>query len=222
VTLSRISVTLAFASAGAWAQGTTSKANVSEYAAHGEMKDGSLGAEYLGHSILTAKSAILARDFLVVEAALYPKDPRVKIRLENFRLRINGKKETILPQTLNLVIGSLKNPDWSGRSLEVGAGLGNAGVTIGGPPPVDRFPGDPTSRRAPAPPRAPDDNNGVEKSAPEPIEEVIYHLALPEGDDVHSPASGYLFFPFQSKLKSIKTLELIYEGPLGTATLHLP
>ena len=77
-------------------------------------------------------------------------------------------------------------------------------------------------QRGPAPPRAPDDNSGVEKSAPEPVEDVINHLALPEGDQVHSPASGYLFFPFQSKLKSIKTLELIYEGPLGQATLRLP
>lgn len=211
--------------ASAWAQGTNPKAGASEYAAYGEMKDGSLGAENLGHSVLTVKSAILVRDFLVVEAALYPKDPRMRVRMEQFRLRINGKKDVLFPQALGLVIASLKYPDWSTRpTLEAGAGLGNASVILGRPVPVERFPGDrgPAEQRGPAPPRAPNDNSGVEKSAPEPVEDVINHLALPEGDDVHAPASGYLFFPFPSKLKSIKTLELIYEGPLGTATLRLP
>jgi len=216
---------IAVSCACAWAQGTNPKASASEYAAHGEMKDASLGAENLGHSLLTAKSAILVRDFLVVEVALYPKDPRMKVRMEQFRLRINGSKGTVSPQTLGLVIASLKYPDWSGHpTAEVGGSLGNAGVVLGRPVPVERFPGDnrPAEQRGPAPPRAPEDNSGVEKSAPEPVEYVINHLALPECDDVHSPASGYLFFPFQSKLKSIKTLDLIYEGPLGTATLRLP
>jgi hypothetical protein len=213
--LSRIHLMIALSCACAWAQGTNPKAGASEYAAHTEMKDGSLGAENLGHSLLTAKGAILLRDFLVVEAALYPKDPRMKIRMDQFHLRVNGKKDTLSPQALGLVIGSLKYPDWSGRpSLEAGAGLGNAGVVLGRPVPVEQ--------RGPAPPRAPEDNSGVEKSQPEPVEDVIHHFALPEGDQVHSPASGYLFFAFQSKLKSIKTLELIYEGPLGTATLQLP
>jgi hypothetical protein len=213
--LSRIHWMIALSCACAWAQGTNPKAGASEYAVHDEMTDGSLGAENLGHSLLTAKGAILLRDFLVVEAALYPKDSRMKIRMDQFRLRVNGKKDTLSPQSLSLVIGSLQYPDWSGRpSLEAGAGLGNAGVVLGRPVPVEQ--------RGPAPPRAPENNNGVEKSEPEPVEEVIHHFALPEGDQVHAPASGYLFFPFQAKLKSIKTLELIYEGPLGTATLRLP
>ena len=209
----------------ACAQGTNPKANVSEYTAHAEMQDGSLGGESLGHSILTARGAILVRDYLVVEASLYSKEPRLRLRMEQFRLRINGKKETLLPQTLGLVISSLQYPEWSTHpTLEAGAGLGDANVVIGRPVPPEHFPGDdrPTGPRGPTPPRAPEDNSGVEKSAPERVDDVINHLALPEGDDVHSPASGYLFFPFSSKLKSIKTLDLIYEGPLGTATLRLP
>jgi hypothetical protein len=216
---------IALSCAGALAQGTNPKASAAEYAAHGEMKDASLGAENLGHSVLTAKGAILVRDFLVVEVALYPKDPRMKIRMEQFRLRVNSKKDTLFPQSLGTVIASLKYTDWSTHpTAEVGASLGNATVILGRPVPVEQFPGDnrPAEQRGPVPPRAPDDNSGVEKSAPEPVEDTINHLALPEGDEVHSPASGYLFFPFQSKLKSIKTLDLIYEGPLGTATLRLP
>ena len=225
VTLFRINMMMAVFCTCAWAQGTHPKASASEYPVHAEMKGGSLGAENLGHSLLAAKGAVVVRDYLVVEVGLYPKDPRMRIRMAQFRLRINGKKETVLPQALGFVIASVKYPDWATRpTMEVGAGLGNAGVILGRPVPVERFPGDnrPAEQRGPAPPKAPDDTGGVEKSAPEPVEDVINHLALPEGDDVHSPASGYLFFPFQSKLKSIKALELIYEGPLGTATLRLP
>lgn len=203
------------------AQGTNAKASASEYAAHAEMKDASLGAENLGHSILTRRDAILVRDFLVVEVALYPKDPRMRIHWEQFRLRVNGKKETLFPQPLGMVIASLKYPDWTTHpNLEAGAGIGDAGVIIGRPTPVPRFPGDNRGGSTPVPAQSP--GNDVEKSQPEPVEDIIHHLALPEGDDVHSPASGYLFFPFSSKLKSIKTLDLIYEGPLGSATLRLP
>jgi hypothetical protein len=221
----RILVIFAVSCALACAQGTNPKPAAPDYAAHAELNNAVIGAENLGHSLLTATGAILVRDFLIVEVALYPKDPRMKIRMEQFHLRVNGKKGTLLPQSLGMVISSLKYPDWSSHpTAEVGASLGNAGVILGRPVPVERFPGDnrPAEQRGPAPPRAPDDNNGVAKSAPEPVEDVINHLALPEGDDVHSPASGYLFFPFQGQLKSIKTLDLIYEGPLGTATLRLP
>jgi hypothetical protein len=225
VLLTRIYVICAVACGCASAQGTNPKVSASEYAAHGDMKDASLGAEYLGHSLLTAKGAIVVRDFLVVEVALYPKDPRMKIRMEQFRLRINGNKGTLSPQSLGMVIASLKYPDWSSHpTAEVGASLGDASVILGRPVPVERFPGDnrPVEQRGPAPPRVPEDNSGVQKRAPEPVGDVINHLALPEGDEVHSPASGYLFFPFQAKLKSIKMLDLIYEGPLGAATLRLP
>jgi hypothetical protein len=61
----------------------------------------------------------------------------------------------------------------------------------------------------------------VEQQPPEPVEDVVNHLALPEGD-IRPPVSGYLFFPFKDKLKSIKTLDLVYEGPLGAATLRVP
>jgi len=34
-------------------------------------------------------------------------------------------------------------------------------------------------------------------------------MALPEGT-VHTSVSGYLYFPFRGTMKSIRTLELIY------------
>jgi hypothetical protein len=36
-----------------------------------------------------------------------------------------------------------------------------------------------------------------------------------------TPAAGLIFFPFEGKTKSIKTLELSYEGAAGRVTLKL-
>jgi hypothetical protein len=53
-----------------------------------------------------------------------------------------------------------------------------------------------------------------------PLEEQIQKLALPEGKYA-PPLAGLVFFPFRGKMKSIKSLELLYEGPAGKATLKL-
>jgi len=180
-----------------------------------------MGAENLGHSVLAAKGAVVVPDYLVIEVALYAKAP-LRIRADQFQLRINGKKSLVSPQSTGFVAASLTYPDWETRpNLSAGVGIGNAGATIGQPVPVGRFPGDRVPTRRP-PVADTDPSGGVEKDAAEKPEEIVNRTALQEGDAVHPPVSGYVFFPFRSKLKSIKTLELIYEGPLGTATLRLP
>lgn len=223
----RLAVTAVMVCACAWAQGTRPKTGAAEYAAHADLKDGAIGAENLGHSLAAAKGVTLVRDYLVVEVALYARNAPVKMRNEQFLLRINGRKAALGAQTAGMVAASLKYPDWESRpTLVAGGGIGNAGVVFGQPDPVERFPGDhrPAEQRRPVPnpvPPAPTDSSGVEQAAPEPVEDVVNHLALPEGD-IRPPVSGYLFFPFKDKLKSIKTLDLVYEGPLGAATLRLP
>jgi hypothetical protein len=205
------------------AQGTAPKKAAAEYETHASLNAGEIGAENLGHSLSTAKGVIDVRDYLVIEVALYSKTAPLAIRNEQFLLRINGRKVPISPQTPGFVAASLKYPDWEQRPhATAGVGLGNGGVILGQPTPVPRFPGDPTPRTTRTPvPRAPTDTSGVEKAAPETIEETINRLALPEGE-THPPVSGYLFFGFQGKLKSIKTLDLEYKGPAGSATLRLP
>jgi len=212
----------------AWGQGTKPKSGASDYRAHVDLKDSAIGAENLGHSLPAAKGVVLVKDYLVVEVALYVKGVPFTIRNEQFVLRINGRKSVIAPQTPGMVAASLKYPDWEQRpTLVAGGGIGNVGVTVGQPDPVGRFPGDrrPIEQRRPVPnpvPPAPTDSSGVEKEPAEPVEDVVSHLALPEGDAVHPPVSGYLFFSFKDKLKTVKTLDLVYTGPLGTATLRLP
>jgi len=203
--------------------GVTEKPKASDYPAHAELPEVALGAEFMVRSYSANNQTFIVRDHLTVEVAIYPAKP-LAISCGNFKLRINGKKQVLFAQTPQFVAASLKHPDWEQRpTLTAGAGVGNGGITIGGHPPVERFPGDPGARRPPQAPKAPDgvDRGGYGKP-PEDMtpEELLLYVALAEGE-TKSPAAGYLFFAFKGKPSSIKSVELIYEGPAGGATLRL-
>jgi hypothetical protein len=176
------------------------------------------------HSFTARKHTFVARDYLVVEVALYaPPAKRIEVSQGQFVLAVNGRKQTLRPQAPSVVAASLKYPDWEPRpSLEVGAGVGNAGVTLGRPQPVERVPGDrrPPQTRTPQPPQAPQQDHGVEREPAPNADEVVDEIALPEGD-IKAPVSGYLYFPYKGKVTAIHSLELLYTGPTGEATLKL-
>ena len=75
---------------------------------------------------------------------------------------------------------------------------------------------------SPAPSAGSDQYEREEKPPAEPVEVSIARSALPEGP-THGPVSGYLFFAFKGKTKSIRSLELLYSSPDGSreATLRL-
>src|ERR1017187_7069936 len=52
------------------------------------------------------------------------------------------------------------------------------------------------------------------------MEQKVQKATLPEGDRA-LPVAGLIFFQYGGKTKGIKSLELIYEGPAGKATLTL-
>jgi hypothetical protein len=209
----------------AWLCGETEpKDNASDYPAHAATGNVSIGAEYLVHSIPAGNQTLVAPDYLVVEVALFPgKNEPVEIRGNSFTLRVNGKKLRLTSDAPGFVAASLKYPDWQMHPrMEASAGVGDAGVVLGRPPAVGRFPGDPTTNRLPRPPQAPppDDRRGIEQEAPERAEDVIARTALPDGV-VSKPVSGFVYFPYKGKAKALKSVELIYEGKAGTATLKL-
>ena len=212
--------------AGLHAQGTAPRDQPSGYPVRAELPNMNLAAEYLVHSMPTPKGAIFVQDYLVIEVAAYPKGKQsVTLSSGQFTLRINGRTRALLSQTPGMVAASLKYPDWQQRpTATVEAGVGDGSVILGRPPAVGRFPGDPTPNRRQTPmPRAPVPENPAGESAPPdpPIGELCQRLAVPEGA-IHGPSSGYLFFPFQGKIKSIRSVQLIYEGPDGApATLSL-
>ncbi|HYM10158.1 MAG TPA: hypothetical protein VEU62_05485 [Bryobacterales bacterium] len=206
------------------AAGTEPRPKADAYPVHAATRDVSIGAEYLVHSVPARNLTFTARDHLVVEVALYaPNGKTLNIALEQFSLRINGRREMIQPQSPGFVAAGFKYPNWEPHpTLEAGAGMGDGGVILGAPQARPRFPGDPTVRQPPLPPRAPsaEEAAGVEKESAARPEEVVVEAALSEGA-IHSAASGYLYFPFKEKTKSIHSLDLLYRGPAGTVTLRL-
>jgi hypothetical protein len=102
--------------------------------------------------------------------------------------------------------------------------MGDAGVIVGRPRPVERFPGDPRpgENRLPRTPKAPTatDRHGIEQQEPVSVDDVVAATALPAGN-FNGPVAGYLYFRYRGKTKSIKSLELVVESKTGPLTLAL-
>ena len=199
--------------------GTSPKASEQDYAAHVKLGHLSIGAEYLGHSFSSGREMFIAKDYLVLEVALFPaKGERLSVAASQFSLRVNGRKQVVGSQAPQFVAASLKDPELR-SGLHPVAALGP--VVLGAPPPTERFPGDPNGRTAPPPPQLPtDDHGGADKAPPVKPEELIIQAALPEGES-RKPVSGFVYFPYRGKLGHIRSLELIYASPAGDATLSL-
>jgi len=222
----RAPLVLAFVASGWLCGQTTVKDKPADYPAHAALGTTSIGAEYLVHSIPAGNQTLLTPEYLVFEVAVFPpRDRAVEISSGNFTLRLNGKKQVMYPVAPGFVAAALKYPDWEVRpNAQVIAGVGDAGVVIGRPPVVGRFPGDPRpgQSRLPRAPKAPvpDDQRGVQHEEPESIDQIIARTALPDGSAA-KPVSGYLYFAHKGKSKSIKSLELIYQDKTESVTLKL-
>jgi hypothetical protein len=206
---------LFLAVSAAFAQ-TTPKAKPEDYPvqAHAMVqgKHVDVGAEFMVHSFSQGEESYIAPDFLVVEVALYPAaDDALKVDRSEFKLRINGKKQSLEAQPPQLVASSLTHPEWQNRPrMEGGGGLGGIGVGIGRPRPVD-IPGQPPQpgTRLPNPTPAPRDDNGVEREPRIKPEELVLRTAFPTGE-FRKPTSGFLYFPYKGKIASLKSIELLY------------
>jgi hypothetical protein len=205
---------------------TEHKDKATDYPIHGTAGRVSIGADYLIHSIPAGAQTFLTKDYLVVEVAVFPAvaEP-VAIDGNTFKLRLNGQKFPLTSVAPGFVAASLKYPDWEQhRITEVSAGVGDANVTLGRPPTVGRFPDDPNDpqNRIPPRPRPPttDEQNGVQRERPATFDEVIARTALLEGP-AHRPVSGFLYFPYKGKIKSLKSIELLFESQNGSVTLKL-
>jgi hypothetical protein len=197
-------------------QGTEPKPKAEDYEVHAQAKDAAVGAEFTVHSFSRGEQMFIAKDYLVVEVAIYPpKGMTFDVHNSDFTVRVNGKKPLLEAQTPASVVSDMQHPEWKqpgGVTAGAGAGVGNTGVTIGGPPVNSSpFPGSPPPGTKTYPPvEIPRDNpSGVTKEPVRP-DELLFETALVEGPH-HSAVSGFLYFPFRGKVSSIKTLELLYE-----------
>jgi hypothetical protein len=207
------------------AQGTTPREKPADYQAHSKLPGFELAADYLSHSMPVKGGVIDVNDYLVIEVAIFPSARETpSLTSGEFTLRITnhtrGRKSVLSAQTPGMVAASLKYPDWEVRpTVEATAGVGDTGVILGRPVPTERFPGDPRPQQSRLPPRpkvSDQTSPSGEAQPPEaPLEETVQRSAFPEGT-VHGSVSGYLFFPFHGKTKSIRSLELVYESQDGS------
>jgi len=167
-----------------------------------------VAAEFQGHSIPTPDGPLTTEEFVVVETGLYgAPGARLQLSPGDFTLRVNEKR--ILPSLpYGMVIASVKDPQWqppeeqekekSKSSLSTGGD--NGGMKTG-------------EKEPPFPPKVPIELQRAWAAR-------VHKASLPEGDRA-LPAAGLIYFEYRGKTTKMHSLELIYAGPAGKATLTL-
>jgi hypothetical protein len=183
-------------------RGMPARATPGDYQAHAQAGPVTIGAEFMQHSVPTPGLLLGTEDYVVVEAGVFgPPGARTTLNPSDFSLRINGKKNLQSEAYVN-VFKTLKDPEWepdvpvdkaSKTSIGTGGKNGNDGPPIVPKPPFK------LQREW---------NLKMQK------------LAFPEGDRP-LPQAGLLFFHYTGKASGIHSIELMYAGPSGKATLEL-
>lgn len=206
------------------AQNGPPRSKASDYPAHVSLPGMEMGAEYLVHSIPAETGFYIAKQYLVVDVGVFSSTREgIDIKSGQFSLRINDGKTALVPVSPGTVAAALKYPDWENRTgSTVQAGAGPV-IYSTSPPAVSRFPGDPRAPQPiPRPVEDPPDPSGTEPRPPKSVDESITAVALSEGP-TNRTAKGCLFFRFAGKMKSIRSLDLVYDGGEGLpkATIRL-
>jgi hypothetical protein len=182
-------------------EGVPPRATPGDYQAHAQAGTVSIGAEFLGHFIPTSESTLTTSDYVAVETGVFgTAGSHLKLSYEDFSLRINDKKSPVRSEPYGAVFRSLKDPE-----LEPPASANKPKTTVNGG-------GDPGGN-TPAPVHIPIE---VQRA----MQQRVQKTWLPQGDRA-LPQGGLLFFPYRGKTEHIESLELIYDGPAGKATLAL-
>jgi hypothetical protein len=188
-------------------KGMPPRAAPTDYAAHAQAGAVSIGADFTGHSVGTQDGLLTTADYVVIEAGVFgPPAAKLMLSIDDFSLRINGGKKILPREPYELVVKSLKDPDYQepetnkASKTVINSGGGKAdGVDPNAPPPA----------LIPVPFEV---RHGWELR--------VKRDSLQIGDRT-LPQAGLLFFPFGGATKGIRSIELIYSGPAGKATLSI-
>jgi hypothetical protein len=177
----------------------------SDYSSQARAGTITFAADFTGHTVGTQDGLLTTDEYVAVEVGVYgPPSARLMLSVENFSLRINGKR-AMPADPYELVAKSLKDPNYeqpvtdkTGKTVLNGGGKQD-GTDPGEPPPTP---------------------------LPIPFEVKrgwglrIKRDSLLIGDRA-LPQAGLLFFPHSGPDKGLRSVELIYSGPAGKATLSL-
>lgn len=185
------------------AKGIPPRASPADYPSQSHAGNVTIAAEFAGHSIPKPEGPLSTEDYIVVETALFgATGDHLTLSINDFSLRVNGKKAVLSSQPSEYVARSVKDPEWvppdQPSAPKSKGGLSTGGQGDNGPPPPVHVPIE--LRRAMA--------------------QYVQRASLPQGDRP-LPQAGLLFFESRSQTKNIHSLELVYSGPAGKATLNL-
>jgi hypothetical protein len=186
------------------AVGLPPRLSPADYQFHVQAGSVTLAAEFMGHDIPTEEGGpYFTGSYVVVEAALFgAPDAKIQLTYRDFSLRINGKKQPVPSQAYVLVFPTMKDPAWEPPAGETERALTSS---AGGGANKPQF--------KPAPPQMPIELRHV-------MEQRVLKASLSEGDRT-LPQAGLLFFEWHGDLKNIHSMELVYSGSPGKATLAL-
>lgn len=182
------------------------RATPGDYQAQAKAGTVTIAAEFMGHAVPRPEGPLSTEDYVVVETGLFGQPgARIKLSSGDFTLRIggkNGKKTQFASQSYVLVLHSLKDPEWAPPETaekKKSTSFGTGGQTDDGgtPPPVH-----------------------VPIELQRAMAQYAQRSSLPEGERA-LPEAGLLFFEYRGKTQNIRSLELVYDGPAGKATLAL-
>lgn len=189
-------------------KGLPPRATPADYQVHAQAGTVTVAADFMGHAVPTLEGNLATEEYVMIEAGVFgPADTRLKLAIDDFSLRINGKKAPLPSQPYGLVVKSVKDPEWE-------------------PPetPEQR------KERLTKDTSAKVDKSGEPKASPTPVKvpleiqrgwaQRVQRSSFPEGDRA-LPQAGVLFFEYRGKPEKIRSMELIYAGPAGKATLPL-
>jgi len=188
-------------------KGLPPRATPGDYQDQAAMGTVTVAAEFQGHAVPTEQGNLITEDYVTVETGFYGKPgQRITLSFEDFALRINGKKE-IPGQPYGVILGNVKDPEWVPPEPEKPK---MSNIFVGGE--KDEAPkGD--AKEPPFPPKIPIEVQHA-------MAQHVRKAALPEGDRA-LPVAGLVFFPYSGRTEKIHTIELIYKGSAGKATLTL-
>ena len=182
--------------------GIPPRSGPSDYPAQAKVGNVTLAAEFAAHGIPTPDGVLSSDNFVVVELGVFgPEGTRLPVSFSDFSLRVNGKKNPVPAEPWERAGASAKDPEWAPaekpeKSSSTSIGGGGGGNNSNAPPP-----GPPAElRRAWA--------------------KRVMQVAWAEGERP-LPRGGLLYFPYGGQAKGIHSLELIYSGAAGKATLKL-
>jgi hypothetical protein len=183
-------------------QGLAPRTGPADYPVQAKLGAITLAADFAGHGLPTPDGPLSTEDYLVVEVAFFgPTGKRLPVSFNDFSLRINNRKNPTASESYEQVGASVKDPEWTSPEKPDKGGNGILGGGGGA--------------------------NDTSKDPPRPPAELrrawarrVWKAALADGDRP-LPQDGLLFFSYGGKVKGIRSLELIYSGPAGKATLDL-